>query len=96
MVVGVNSFQTEEPPATDLLRVNEAAQEAQVASVQTVRAQRDSERAAALLRQIEDAARQPEAPLMPLFVEAVRLRHPGQDPGVLRSAFGEYQPPVML
>ena len=55
IVVGVNRFQTEEPPAKDLLRVNEAAQEAQIASVQAVRARRDNERAAELLQQIENA-----------------------------------------
>ncbi|MCO6450380.1 MAG: methylmalonyl-CoA mutase family protein [Caldilineales bacterium] len=97
IVVGLNRFQVDEEPAEDLLRVDVAAQEAQIARVEAVRSGRDQPRVDALLRQIEAAAQQPDAPLMPLFVEAVQAYCTlGEICGVLRKVFGEYQAPSLL
>ncbi len=97
VVVGVNRFQVEEAHAPDILRIDEAVQAAQIANVRAVRERRDAARVAALLGQIEDAARDAEAPLMPLFVEAVQAYATlGEICGALRRVFGEYQAPVLV
>ena len=97
IVVGLNKFHVQEQPIEGLLRVDAAAQEAQIARVQAVRAQRDQARVDALLVQIEQAARQPDAALMPLFVEAVQeYATLGEICGVLRQVFGEYQASSLL
>ncbi len=97
IVVGVNRFQVEEKPLADILRIDAAAQEAQVARVQALRTTRDNRRVAELLSQIEMAARDPNAPLMPLFVEAVQAYATlGEISDVLRQVFGEYLPPMLV
>lgn len=98
IVVGVNRFMSEEeePPAT-LLRVDEAVQAAQIRRLQQVRASRDASRVADLLRQLEEAARQPNAELMPLLVSCVESYATlGEICGVLRGVFGEHKPETWL
>ena len=52
---------------------------------------------AELLGRIEQAAKDPNAALMPLFVEAVEQYVTlGEICGVLRGVFGEYQPDVWV
>ena len=90
IVVGVNKFTVAAEPMPELLRVDEAAQAAQIARVQQVRAQRDQAQVDALLARIEAAARTPDAPLMPLFVEATAAYATlGEITGVLRRAWGD-------
>jgi methylmalonyl-CoA mutase N-terminal domain/subunit len=97
VVIGVNRFVAEEAPPSDLLHVNEEAQIEQVRRLQQVRAQRDQASVAALLGQLEAAARQPGAELMPLLVTCVEAYATlGEICGVLRSVFGEYQPESWL
>ena len=97
IVVGVNHFQVEEEPLADILRIDPASQEAQVERVRALRTRRDNRRVAELLGQIEIAARDPNAPLMPLFVEAVQAYATlGEISGVLRQVFGEYQAPTLV
>jgi len=95
--VGVNRFQVEEQPLADILRIDAVAQEAQVERVRALRSTRDNSRVAELLSQIEIAAREPDAPLMPLFVEAVQAYATlGEISDVLRQVFGEYQAPTLV
>jgi methylmalonyl-CoA mutase N-terminal domain/subunit len=96
--VGVNAFQVEEErPELERLKVDPAIEEAQRARLQALRARRDGERVSALLSRIEEAARRPEEPLMPLFVEAVAADATlGEICEVLRRVWGEYQPPEVL
>ncbi len=97
IVVGVNKFATEEEPIPELLRVDEAAQAAQIERVKRVRANRDQSRVDAILARIEEAARTPDAPLMPLFVEAVEAYATlGEITAVLRKVFGEYRAPIVV
>ena len=97
IVVGVNRFQVEEQPLADILRIDAVAQEAQVERVRALRSTRDNSRVAELLSQIEIAAREPDAPLMPLFVEAVQAYATlGEISGVMRQVFGEYQAPTLV
>ena len=93
IVVGVNRFQTDERFEGELLRVDETVRLEQVARLRDLRAERDNERVQELLTAIEDAARQPDAPLMPLFVEAVAAYATlGEICDALRRVFGEYLP----
>ncbi|MCP4165367.1 MAG: methylmalonyl-CoA mutase family protein [Chloroflexi bacterium] len=97
VVVGVNRFQVESPSTPDILRIDEAVQQAQIAGVQSLRERRDNTRVSELLGQIEQAARDANAPLMPLFVEAVQAYVTlGEICGVLRGVFGEYQAPISV
>ncbi|HEY79751.1 MAG TPA: methylmalonyl-CoA mutase family protein [Caldilineae bacterium] len=97
IVVGVNKFVTEPEPIPELLRVDEAAQAAQIERVKQVRANRDQAQVDAILARIEEAARTPDAPLMPLFVEAVEAYATlGEITDVLRKAFGEYRAPIVV
>lgn len=97
VVVGVNRFQTGTDPHRDLLRVNESVQVAQIANLALVRSQRNAGRAASLMDQIERAARDPNTPLMPLFVEAVQEYVTlGEICSVLRRVFGEYQASTLV
>jgi methylmalonyl-CoA mutase N-terminal domain/subunit len=93
VVVGVNRFQRAETVKPDLLRVNEQVRLDQMAALQLLRRERDNARVQALLQQITQAARTPDAPLMPLFVEAVEAYVTlGEICDALRRVFGEYQP----
>lgn len=93
VVVGVNRFQRAETVKPDLLRVNEQVRLDQMAALQMLRRERDNARVQALLQQITQAARTPDAPLMPLFVEAVEAYVTlGEICDALRRVFGEYQP----
>ena len=98
IVVGVNAFVEEEDVRPQkILRVDPAVQEAQVRRLREVRATRDSARVANVLSRLEEAARDPSAPLMPLFIEAVEAYATiGEICGVLRKVFGEYEPAVMV
>ncbi|HXF64099.1 MAG TPA: methylmalonyl-CoA mutase family protein, partial [Caldilineaceae bacterium] len=93
VVVGVNRFQTGEPPLSDLLRVDESVRAAQIAALAELRATRDNGRVQTILTRIEEAARDPQAPLMPLFIEAVEAYATlGEICDALRRVFGEYMP----
>ena len=93
VVVGVNRFVTEEDRRPqDLLRVDEAVRERQVARLRTLRQQRDNARLAEVLARLEAAARQPDTLLIPLFLEAVETYATlGEICAVLRQVFGEYE-----
>ncbi|MBC8447032.1 MAG: methylmalonyl-CoA mutase family protein [Chloroflexi bacterium] len=93
VVVGVNRFVTEEAAQPlDLLRVDEAVRERQAARLQALRERRDNARVAEALTRLEAAARQPDAPLIPLFLEAVEAYVTlGEICDLLRQVFGEYE-----
>jgi methylmalonyl-CoA mutase N-terminal domain/subunit len=93
VVVGVNRFATDETTTSDLLRVDESVRAAQVAALADLRATRDNAAVASILARIENAARTPDAPLTPLFVEAVEAYATlGEICDALRRVFGEYTP----
>ena len=98
VVVGVNRFVTDEQQQSlDLLQVDEAVQERQATQLQALREQRDNDRAAESLARLEAAARQHDAPLMPLFLRAVEAYVTlGEICGLLRQIFGEYEPLTAL
>lgn len=93
IVVGVNQYQTNETIKPELLRVDEQVRIDQVAALQQLRNERDNDVVQDILARIEQAARTPNASLMPLFVEAVEAYATlGEICDTLRSVFGEYIP----
>ncbi len=94
IIVGVNAFQIEEDaPDVDILKVDPALEEAQRQRLAALRARRDGQKVSELLTHIEKAARDPQAELMPLFIEAVDAYVTlGEICDVLRRVWGEYHP----
>jgi len=90
IIVGMNRFQTEAVVPSNLLRVDPAVREAQVARLEIVRKERDSTAVASCLAELRKCASGTEN-LMPPILEAVRRRVTlGEICGVLREVFGEY------
>ena len=88
-VVGVNKFQTEEPPAEGIFRLDAAVAQRQIDRLSRVRAQRDGPRVQALLARLEETARS-DANLIPVFIECVENYVTlGEICSVLRNVFGE-------
>ena len=93
VVVGVNRFQTDEHNAGELLRVDETVRLNQMAALAKLRAARDNAAVDAVLARIASAARDAQAPIMPLIVEAVeQYATLGEICDTLRGVFGEYTP----
>jgi methylmalonyl-CoA mutase N-terminal domain/subunit len=92
VVVGVNRFQVTEDYVPEILRVDEAAQAAQIERLRQLRAARDNSTVERALASLQDAARGDEN-LMPYILEAVEIyATTGEICDVLRHVFGEYQP----
>jgi methylmalonyl-CoA mutase N-terminal domain/subunit len=88
-VVGVNKFQTEEPPVEGVFRLDAAVARRQIDRLKGVRARRDGARVQALLTRLEEAARS-DANLIPVFIECAESYVTlGEICSVLRRVFGE-------
>ncbi len=94
IIVGVNAFQMEEDqPELEALKVDPAIEEEQRRRLAELRSRRDNQKVSELLTRIEQAARDPHAELMPLFIEAVEHHVTlGEICRVLREVWGEYHP----
>jgi methylmalonyl-CoA mutase N-terminal domain/subunit len=96
IIVGVNAFRTDEKVDLERLKVDPAIENAQCSRLAELRTRRDGQRANELCAQLETAARGKEN-LMHLFVECVEHEVTlGEICNVLRSVWGEYQPPNTL
>ena len=95
VVVGVNSFQTDEAPIP-VLRIDPQIERDQVARLQAVRTRRNAENAATALKTIEDAARGTEN-LLPRILTAVEAEVTvGEISNRLRTVWGEYRESVTV
>ena len=94
VVVGVNAFQSEEQMDLERLKVDPAIEQGQCARLKELRESRDAAKASELMSTLDSAARSSEN-LLPLLVTCVENDLTlGEICGVLRKAWGEYQPPV--
>jgi methylmalonyl-CoA mutase N-terminal domain/subunit len=92
IVVGVNQFQSGEPPELETLRVDPAIAQRQLDRLRALKGRRDGARAAPLLRSLETAAGGSDN-LMPIILECVENDLTlGEICGALRAAWGEYHP----
>lgn len=98
IVVGLNEFQEEESEMQlERLQVDPAVEARQRRRLAALRRRRDRGRVSDMLTRIEEAARQPGAPMMELFIAAVEAECTlGEICGVLRQVWGEYQPKTIL
>ena len=91
IVVGLNKFQQEESPPSNLLRVDLAVRESQMAKLSELKLQRDAEAVTTALKNLKKCA-QGTANLMPPILEAVQCYATlGEICDTLRSVFGEYK-----
>ncbi|SDO47475.1 methylmalonyl-CoA mutase [Halobacillus sp. SY10] len=90
IVVGMNEYKLEEEIHADLLRVDEALEQAQIKKTQDVRSSRDQESVNHCLKNLREAAKGKEN-VMPHIVAAVKVYATvGEIANVLREEFGEY------
>lgn len=90
VIVGVNRFQSEGAPPTNLLRVDPAVRESQIGRLKKIRTERDSYSVNSALSLLRKCAAGNEN-LMPPIFDAVKKRVTlGEICGVLREVFGEY------
>jgi methylmalonyl-CoA mutase N-terminal domain/subunit len=101
VIVGVNAYQTtgEERPV-GIFRPDPQAYRSQHARLERLRAERDAAALQAALASLRRAAQAPAGPksnLMPPILDAVRAYATlGEICGVLRQAWGEYEPPTII
>ena len=90
-VVGVNAYQNSEEPAIDILRIDPAERQRQIARLQRVRSTRNGSRVAAALANLEMVARSNDN-TMPAILECVEAYcTTGEICNVFRSVFGVQQ-----
>ena len=90
-VVGVNAYQNSEEPAIDILRIDPAERQRQIARLQRVRSTRNGSRVAATLANLEMVARSNDN-TMPAILECVEAYcTTGEICNVFRSVFGVQQ-----
>jgi methylmalonyl-CoA mutase N-terminal domain/subunit len=96
IVVGMNAFQVDETIELEQLRVDPAIENDQCSRLVALRARRDASKVAELLTSVEQTARGHEN-LMPILIECVEQDITlGEICRVLRSVWGEYQPPAWV
>jgi methylmalonyl-CoA mutase N-terminal domain/subunit len=96
IVVGLNKFQQEEAPPTDLLRVDPEVREAQSKSLRTLKEERDGTAVTDALTDLKSCAQGTEN-LMPPIIKAVQVYATlGEICDTLREVFGEYKAASLL
>ncbi|WP_164668675.1 acyl-CoA mutase large subunit family protein [Virgibacillus doumboii] len=91
IIVGLNKFKLEEEVNPDLLKVDEALEQAQIESLETVRNERDQKAVEKALTALREQSKQPDSNLIPYILEAVKVyASVGEICNVLRDEFGEY------
>jgi methylmalonyl-CoA mutase N-terminal domain/subunit len=91
-IVGVNDFKSGSEPPGDILKVNPAIEEKQIARLSKIRAERNQEAARQALAKVEARARG-DGNLMPVIIDAVRnWATLGEIADTMRTVFGEYHP----
>jgi methylmalonyl-CoA mutase N-terminal domain/subunit len=96
VMVGVNMFQTKEPPPKGLLKVDPKVREMQVKRLAQLRASREGQRVKTSLAGLKKVAGG-DGNLMVPILDCVRARCTlGEICDVLRGVFGEYEPTVKV
>ncbi|WP_291492761.1 methylmalonyl-CoA mutase family protein [Desulfurella sp.] len=96
IIVGVNSFQIEEEPPKDLLKVDPALRYEQIKNLQRIKSQRDNEKVLKSLNQLKEAARSDQN-IMPVVIDCVENYATLQEiADTLRQEFGEYKESVVI
>ncbi len=90
--VGINKYVMEEPPLTNILKVDPKIGEMQVERLKRLRSERDQERWKKALDNLREVSKSDEN-VMPAVIEAVKARATvGEICDVWRDVYGEYRP----
>lgn len=90
--VGINKYTMEEPPPTNLLKVDMSVGEIEAEKLKKLRSGRDPSRCRKALDQLREVSQSSDN-VMPSVIEAVKARATvGEICDVWRSIFGEYRP----
>jgi len=97
-IVGVNIFQTEEPPVDlQVYGMDDAGRQRQLDRLAEVKAWRNGDDVRRVLKDLQTAAEQPDVNLMPLLIEAVEAYATvGEITQALRDVWGEYRQPAVF
>jgi methylmalonyl-CoA mutase N-terminal domain/subunit len=93
VMVGVNKYVIKEKAPPEILRIDEAVEEKQIARLQELKKERDNRKVAQILKDLRVASRT-DKNLMPYVIEAVKEYTTEQEIcDVWRDIFGEYRDP---
>lgn len=96
IIVGVNSFQIEEEPPKDLLKVNPQVAIEQIKNLKRIKSQRDNDKVLKSLKLLKETA-QSNDNIMPAVIECVENYATLQEiADTLRQEFGEYKESVVI
>jgi methylmalonyl-CoA mutase N-terminal domain/subunit len=90
VVVGLNRFQQEEAPPRNLLRVDPAVRETQMARLKQLKARRDQAAVTSALERLKACAQGTENLMTPIMEAVTSYATLGEICDTLRSVFGEY------
>jgi methylmalonyl-CoA mutase N-terminal domain/subunit len=94
LIVGVNSFEEDDEPSIEILRIGEAAGESQRERLSALRADRDNAAVELVLAELTGAAER-DANLMPPMLDAVRAYATlGEIRAALEIVYGRFREPV--
>lgn len=96
VVIGINKFQMAYEKPKNLLKVDPAVAERQMAKLRALKARRDNQKVKKVLNDLREAASTKEN-LMPLFIDAVKAYATlGEICDTLREVFGEYRQQIVF
>lgn len=91
IIVGVNKFQTQEEPFTDIFTVDDSIRQLQIEKIKQVKSERDNVKVQQILSKLESDARA-DVNLMPGILEACEnYTTLGEISDTFRKVFGEYR-----
>lgn len=96
VIVGVNRFQTGEPPHEEIMRVDPTLQQRQIDKLAALRQNRDSEAAEQALERLKNAAGGDANLMLPIVDAVAAYCTLGEISDSLRSVFGVYREHVSL
>jgi methylmalonyl-CoA mutase N-terminal domain/subunit len=96
VIVGQNKFQTAEDKLKDLLKVDPAVGERQVARLQELRSTRDNAAVSQALAELKTAAQGTDNLMYPILKAVRTLATLGEICDTLREVFGEYEAPALV
>jgi methylmalonyl-CoA mutase N-terminal domain/subunit len=91
IVVGINRFQMEEKPLTDILRIRPEVEEYQKEKLARVKRERDNAKVAQSLALLKEAARGTDNVVPPILEAVKAYASLGEISDALREVFGEYR-----
>ena len=92
VVVGVNRFQADGGDSVEIVKIGPKHQEAQIAALRKLRAERDNSAVEGCLDRLEQAARGTDNLMYPLKEALAAYGTIGECCDRLRRVFGEYRP----